>query len=161
MTLSLALSSELPEDLIKVIKTIWKFEPIFQWEAITTKINRNFVITSQEFAEFKNLTHLTLSSSNVITDKFFESIDEYLPKLQSIEFEKYRYNWKRHSIYYSNWKYLRKNQIQIKIWCENLIQYSVYSAVLLKKHFHSKSLNTFWRIKLFLYFFIVLNDFSI
>ena len=43
------------------------------------------VITSEIFNNLRNLTHLSLDFQ--LYEEFFESIDKYLPKLQSIELE--------------------------------------------------------------------------
>ena len=79
------------ELISKLFQTINKFEDlkVLSVDLFSRLIDANLVITSNELNNCKNLTHLSLKINSpqiVITDSFFVSIEEHLPKLQKIEF---------------------------------------------------------------------------
>ena len=71
-----------------IIKIIDDFKSLKSLSLTITSFEMNdyFILMSKHFNHLKNLLHLKLYiSRHLINDQFFESIDEYLPKLQSIE----------------------------------------------------------------------------
>ena len=64
-----------------------KIKTLKSLSLINSGINMNSreIISSKEFNELKHLKHLKLRNCCRLTNKFFDSIDEYIPQLQTIE----------------------------------------------------------------------------
>ena len=84
LNLNLITTKELATKLFNAIK---KFETLTRLSLISTGIEEKFrkILLSKELKELKNLQHLELRNCCRIANTFFNSIDEHLPQLQTIE----------------------------------------------------------------------------